>query len=78
MQAVVEDVRGAVRQQGVALHLAQPDAAAELAALDGLLGERVVGPRGADLQGRKPGFGITGLGSQAVGGARSLFSERVQ
>ena len=50
VQAVVEQVRGAVRQQRVALHLAEADAAAGLAALDGLARQGVDGADGADLE----------------------------
>ena len=45
----MQDVGCPVGQQGVALHLAQADAAAKLAALDGLLGQLVVGTGRADL-----------------------------
>lgn len=50
MEAVVKEIGGAVRQQRVALHLAEAHAAPGLAALDGLAGERVDGPDGADLE----------------------------
>ena len=50
MQAVVQDVGSAVGQQRVALHLSEADAAAELAALDGLLSELVVGACRSDLR----------------------------
>ena len=45
----MQDVGCPVGQQGVALHLAQSDAAAKLAALDRLLGQLVVGTGRADL-----------------------------
>lgn len=48
----MQEVGGAVRQQRVALHLAEADAAAELAALDGLTRHGVDGARGADLDRR--------------------------
>lgn len=41
VQSVVEEVRRAVREQRVALHLPEADAAAELAPLDGLVSQRV-------------------------------------
>lgn len=50
VQPVMQQVGGAVRQQRVALHLAEADAAAGLAALDGLARQRVHGPDGADLE----------------------------
>lgn len=46
---VVQQVGGSMRQQRVALHLSKADAAAKLAALDGLPGERVDGARGPNL-----------------------------
>ena len=46
---VMQDVGSPVGQQGVTLHLAQADAAAEFTALDRLLGELVVGTGRADL-----------------------------
>lgn len=48
-EAVVQEERGAVSEERVALHFAEADAAAELAALDRLTGEVVHWPRGADL-----------------------------
>ncbi|GIX64658.1 aldehyde dehydrogenase family protein [Babesia caballi] len=48
-EAVLQESRGAVGDQRVALHLAETDAAAVLAALDGLLGDGVDGAGGPDL-----------------------------
>ena len=56
VQAVVQEVGGAVGQQRVALHLAEADAAAELAALDRLTRERVHRPRGPHLPPPSPSF----------------------
>lgn len=49
-EAVLDEHGGAVGDEGVALHLAEADAAAALAALEGLLGDLVDGPDAADLE----------------------------
>ena len=49
MQAVVQEVGSAVRQQSIPLHLSEANAAAQLAALDGLPGQGVDWPEGPHL-----------------------------
>ena len=79
MEPVVEEVGRAVGQQAVALHLAEPDAAAQLAALYGLAGQGVDRAHGPDLfflggGGRGRVWGWRGVGcGRSCGGLRVGF-----
>jgi hypothetical protein len=68
VQAVVQEVGGPVGQQRIALHLAEADAAAELAALDRLPRQRVHRPRGPHLPAPSP---------RSIAAAHSLFGRQV-
>ncbi len=49
MQTVVQQVGCPMRQQGIALHLSEPDSTTKLATLDGLASHRVDGTSGSHL-----------------------------